>query len=239
MGFLNTKIIQETPDRPNIYLAIGDKESRLDVVTAYEHIYQPLCQELKQNPHIPVTLLYMPLEYISRAMRYCFQLFQLEEDTTIYSPSVRFCAIFSRQDIAIAKEFLCQLKGENPRLRLIFCTSSVGMGFDSPAITRVVHAVPPRRLTDYFQQIGRAGRKGQDSTAILHFNKGDLTLKDMEDAMKTYCNTTDCLRECLLGHFAFQKNELSPVGCRCCSNCKNNCKCANCSVAKMSISTRL
>ena len=42
MGFLNTKIIQETPDRPNIYLAIGDKESRLDVVTAYEHIYQPL-----------------------------------------------------------------------------------------------------------------------------------------------------------------------------------------------------
>ena len=57
------------------------------------------------------------------------------------------------------------------------------MGFDSPAVNRVIHAVPPRRMTGYFQEIGREGRKGQDSVAMLHFNNSDLALKDMECEM--------------------------------------------------------
>ena len=36
------------------------------------------------------------------------------------------------------------LKKGIPRIRLIFCTSSLGMGFDSPSIDRVIHCKPPR-----------------------------------------------------------------------------------------------
>ena len=105
-GIVNPKIIQETPDRPNIYLTLGKKESRIDVVTKYEQIYQPLCLSLRHDEEFPVTLVYMPLEYIGRAMRYCFKLFDLTEDTTIYDPCVKFCAVFSKQDQNVAKEFL-------------------------------------------------------------------------------------------------------------------------------------
>ena len=229
MGYVNPKIIQETPDRPNIYLTLGRKESRIDVVTTYEQIYQPLCLSLRHDEEFPVTLVYMPLEYIGRAMRYCFKLFDLTEDTTIYDPSVKFCAMFSKQDQNVAKEFLRQFKEENPRLKLIFCTSSIGMGFDSPAVNRVIHAVPPRRMTDYFQEIGRAGRRGQDSTAMLYFNNSDLALKDMEREMVAYCTSGECLRDIILNNFGFQKNSLSPVGCKCCCNCALKCACGNCS----------
>ena len=76
---------------------------------------------------------------------------------------VRFCAVYCRQDRDITKEFLTQLKSENPKLYLVFCTSSVGMGLFSPPVTRVIDASPPGRMTDFFQEIGHAGRKGLDS----------------------------------------------------------------------------
>ena len=159
MGYQNVKVIQETPDRANIYLDLGLKESNIDVLTTYEQIYEPLCLALRFEEEPPVTLLYMPMEYINRAMRFCFKLFELDEDTTIFNPTVKFCAMFSKQDIGIVKEFFAQFRSETPRLRLIFCTSTLGMGFDSPAITRIIHVMPPRRLTDNFQQVGRAGRR--------------------------------------------------------------------------------
>ena len=47
----------------------------MDVVTAYENIYQPLCDALLDSTDVPVTLLYMPMEYISRAIVYGHQIF--------------------------------------------------------------------------------------------------------------------------------------------------------------------
>ena len=55
------------------------------------------------------------------------------------------------------QQFNKDLRSENPRIRLILTTSVSGMGFDSPCITRVVHACPQRDLAQYFQEIGQAG----------------------------------------------------------------------------------
>ena len=55
---------------------------------------------------------------------------------------------------SIVAETIKDLHSENPRIRLILTTSVSGMGFDSPCITRVVHACPPRDLAQYFQEIG-------------------------------------------------------------------------------------
>ena len=62
---------------------------------------------------------------------------------------------------------------ENPRIRLVFCSSTISMGFDSPSITNGIHLNPPRNDIDYLQQIGRSGR-GQHSKAVLHYSNNDI-----------------------------------------------------------------
>ena len=71
------------------------------------------------------------------------------------------------------------------------------MGFDPPSVTSVIHAKPPRNLSQYLQEIGRAGRWGQNATAILHYNNHDVAknLPGIEEDIIKYCKSQDrCLR---------------------------------------------
>ena len=65
---------------------------------------------------------------------------------------------------------------EQPGLYLLISTSAFGMGIDIPDIRHVVHYAPPLSITDYVQQIGRAGRDGDRSYAHLLFGDDDPRL---------------------------------------------------------------
>lgn len=54
-----------------------------------------------------------------------------------------------------------------PNLQLLISTSAFGMGIDIPNIRRIIHWSPALSLTEYTQQIGRAGRDGKLSQAYL------------------------------------------------------------------------
>jgi len=57
--------------------------------------------------------------------------------------------------------------------KCIISTSAFGMGIDIPDIRLVVHWNVPGTIEDYYQQIGRAGRDGELSRAILLYSPGD------------------------------------------------------------------
>ncbi|MFX3624743.1 MAG: ATP-dependent DNA helicase RecQ [Ectobacillus sp.] len=62
---------------------------------------------------------------------------------------------------------LIQQQFINGQLQVISCTSAFGMGINKPNIRYVLHFHYPTNLEAYLQEIGRAGRDGKDSIAIL------------------------------------------------------------------------
>jgi ATP-dependent DNA helicase RecQ len=66
------------------------------------------------------------------------------------------------------------VKGEAP---VIAATNAFGMGVDKSDIRFVAHFDAPRSLEAYYQEIGRAGRDGQESLALLLFNFADVMMQ--------------------------------------------------------------
>lgn len=157
LGLENFYLIEHTPDRPNIFLIKMKKGQGTDVLNEYEQIVHKICDDLyEKKADFPVTLLFLPIYYMSEAMVYLKSLFgSLNINESLYS------AICSGQDEFVINHTIAELKKENPTIRLVLTTSIAGMGFDPKNVTHIIHACPPRNMSQYLQEIWRAGRCGQ------------------------------------------------------------------------------
>ena len=118
------------------------------------------------------------------------------------------------------------LKNFTSPSRLI-STLAFGMGVDCSDIRTIIHLGAPSDIEMYVQEVGRGGRDGLLTYALL-FNSARL-LKSCSKAMLDYCsNTSICRRNVLFQDFDKTGSAIKGTGCECCDICLKTCKCKSC-----------
>ncbi len=117
------------------------------------------------------------------------------------------------------------------KTQIVCATVAFGMGIDKSNVRWVVHYNMPKNIEGYYQEIGRAGRDGLKSHALLFHSYADvIQLQNFAsgtsneavqiaklDRMKQFSEATTCRRKILLGYFG----ELLGGNCGNCDVCKN------------------
>ena len=204
--------------------------------TATEHVRQDICQNLgMKNPKIFISsfnreniyLEVLPkrnaLQLVIDCIRkhsgesgiiYCNSRKQVDEladtlDKKGYSVLPYHAGL---NDETRAKNQELFIKDE---VQIIVATIAFGMGINKPNVRYVINYDLPKSIEEYYQEIGRAGRDGLPSSALLlysaqdihkirwFFNESDSSEKDelLLQGMIKYATSRICRRKALLQYF--------------------------------------
>lgn len=107
--------------------------------------------------------------------------------------------------------------------RVVVATTALGMGLNFPNISHVVMYGVPEDVEAMLQQVGRAGRDGSQSHAIVYTIK-DYTRADEAVGSLINQSSVSCFRKALYSHFEKNVAIVEP-GHFCCTSCHSLCTC--------------
>lgn len=121
----------------------------------------------------------------------------------------------------------------NDKVKIMVATVAFGMGINKPNVRFVINYDLPKSIEEYYQEIGRAGRDGAPSEALLLFSRGDAHkiryfFSEMADKRKAenllqtmmdYASGKLCRRQALLSYFGESYTPTGHNRSLCCDIC--------------------
>lgn len=191
LGMKNPAIFISSFNRSNIFLEVQPKKNALDTVIA--------CIRKHSG---------------DSGIIYCFSRRQVDElteslDKMGYSVLPYHAGL---TDEVRAKNQELFIKDE---VQIMIATVAFGMGIDKPNVRFVINYDLPKSVEEYYQEIGRAGRDGLPSHALLLYSYGDIHkiryfFDEMADSSKAenllqgmikFASGRECRRKSLLEYF--------------------------------------
>jgi ATP-dependent DNA helicase RecQ len=155
LGLHDPEVVIAGLDRPNVFL------EAVQCVDDDQRLHR-LLSRLRQSP--PPGIVYVPTRRAAEEL--AAWLTEAGLDATAYHGGMPARERNRRHEAFLADE-----------VPIMVATSAFGMGIDKPDIRWVNHVSLPDSPDSYMQEIGRAGRDGEPSQALLLFRTEDTGLR--------------------------------------------------------------
>ena len=148
--------------RPNLSLRVAEANSRAERT---RRINQLLSESLdKPNAGRGTAIIYAPTRK------------NTEEEAARLSGEGWNCQAYhagmeGEQRDAVQRSFA------EGKLEVVVATNAFGMGIDRADVRAIGHLAPPGSVEAYYQEVGRAGRDGNDATCLLLISPSDMALR--------------------------------------------------------------
>lgn len=223
--------VAKLPDRPNIFLAIQTSST-------------PDCElELKWLKEAAVSR-----ESMKKVIVFCrsysavYDIWSWLTDNLDSDYECRIVEMYhSSTDERKKEEILNEFKKSDSQIRILVCTVAFGMGVGINDVEIIIHWGAPKNTLMYWQEVGRAGRDGRPSLAIMYPFPRSLMKTITSEKMKSVVRSESCVRQSVLDTLrtAAMTESLTTrvvcpdltceicicLSCSCCSNCKKLCSC--------------
>ncbi|MFT8708382.1 MAG: RecQ family ATP-dependent DNA helicase [Sporolactobacillus sp.] len=152
LGLTHVRTFIHSVDRPNIAIRVQHTQSDDEKVSAL--------LTLLRHTQLP-------------AIVYCSSRSWCEQLSQIIYEQTRLITAYYHGGMVMDDRMKIQHQFINQRLPVLCCTNAFGMGVNLPNLRLVVHFHYPLSIHAYMQEIGRAGRDGGQSMAVLYYCQAD------------------------------------------------------------------
>lgn len=150
------RVIRYSVDRPNIFLAVHESPS-----TAEKNTY----------------LIELIAQLAGPGIIYFSSKKQANKISEMIGLKTNLRAAPYHADLSVMNRYTIQHQFMENQLDIVCATSAFGMGINKQDVRYVIHYHLPSDIESYVQEIGRAGRDGKKSLAVLLYSKSDIGLQ--------------------------------------------------------------